>query len=348
MVHQRNNKLTLFTDFMETPTRISLLEFLPVSMFGAVMGLCGLSFAWRLANNLWHLNLFLGEIIGGIAVALFLTLLVTFVVKYRRYPAVMRNEFNHPITVSFYATPIIGLLLIPGVILPYLPVLATIMWTLGVITMGTFAWYVLRRWIDHQQLPENAMPAWVIPILGTLDVPIAGTRIPIYGAHEICLIFFGIGLVFAVILLVIIISRLIFQEPLPASSQPTMLILTAAFALSFSGYQNITGIQDIFTTIIFYFNLFLFALLASKLLLLPGTCPFYVSWWSVSFPLSAVTITTFYYAQHKPGFVHQIIAAAFLTITTSVILFLAVQSLYRIWKGTFATSAPVLHVSQAT
>ena len=196
--------------------------------------------------------------------------------------------------------------------------------------------------MDSQQLPESAMPAWAIPILGTLDVPIFGTQMPIDRAHEICMVFYGIGLVFGIILLVIIISRLLFQAPLPAAMQPTLLILTAPFALAFSGYENLTGGQDIFASIMFYFNLFLLVLFSSKIMLLPKTCPFFVSWWSVGFPLAAVTISALRYAEHSPGPVHQIIAAALLITTSFIIVFLTVQTLYRISNGTFAVLAPRL------
>lgn len=325
---------------MENDVRIPLLEFLPVSIFGAVMGLSGLSFAWRLANNLWHLNFKIGEFIGGLAILLFLILSVAFIVKFKQHPSVLTKELNHPVFVSFFATVIISLLLIPGILLPYLPRLATVIWIVGAFSMLLFAWYVLRKWIDNQQPPENALPVWILPIVGTLDVPIVGIHLPIYGIHEICTVFFGIGLVFAVILLVIIVSRLMFQSPLPPAMQPTLLILTGPFALAFSGYESLTGNQDFFASIIFYFNLFLFALLASKIMMLPKTCPFFVSWWSVSFPLAAITISTLHYAEHRAEMIHQLIAGVFLFIATAVILFIGLQTIYRISKGTFATLAP--------
>lgn len=328
---------------MENNTRMPLLEFLPVSIFGAVMGLSGLSFAWRLADNFWQWRSGLSEVIGAITILLFLVLTVVFMIKFRRYPVLLSKELDHPVLVSFYGTFIISLLLIPGLLLPYLPGLAVTIWVIGAISMLYFAWFVLRKWLDHQQLPESAMPAWVLPIVGTLDVPIVGIHLPIYGIHEICLVFYGIGLVFTIILLTLIISRLMFQAPLPAAMQPTLLILTGPLALAFTGYESLTGVQDIFATVIFYFNLFLFALLASKIVLLPKACPFFVSWWSVSFPLSAVTIAALHYAEHRPGPVHQVISAALLMTTTVVIIFLGIQTVYRIINGTFATlSTPVV------
>ena len=325
---------------MENNDRTPLLDFLPVSIFGAVMGLCGLSFAWRLANHWWGFDFKIGEIIGAAAIILFIVLTIAFIVKFTQNQAVLIAELDHPVSVSFYGTFIISLILIPGILHPYAPLLATVIWIIGAIWIFLFAWYVLRKWLDHQQLPESAVPVWVIPIVGTLDAPIVGSHLNIYGIHEICMVFFGIGLIFAFILLIIIISRLMFQSPLPVAVQPTLLVLTGPLALAFSGYESLAGVQDMFASVIFYFNLFLLALLASKVIMLPKVCPFFVSWWSVSFPLSAVTISALYYAEHRNGAIHQVIAGTLLLITTGVIAYISFQTLYRIFKGTFAPVMP--------
>jgi tellurite resistance protein len=327
---------------MENNKHVPLLEFLPVSIFGAVMGLSGLSFAWRLANNLWHFGSAISEIIAAIAIVLFIVLFVAFIVKFWRTPSILVKELDHPVTVSFYGTFIISLLVIPGLLLPYISVFATILWIIAAIGMLVFAWYVLRKWLDHQQLPENAMPVWVIPIVGTLDVPIVGIHMHIYGIHEICMVFFGIGVVFTFILLTLIISRLMFQSELPIAVQPTLLILTSPLALAFIGYESLTGVQDIFSTSIFYFNIFLFALLASKIIMLPKVCPFFVSWWSVSFPMAAVTISALHYAEHRPGTIHLVLAGVLLLTTTIIITFLIIQTLHRIFNNTFAPLAPTI------
>jgi tellurite resistance protein len=327
---------------MGNDNRSTFLKFLPVSIFGAVMGLSGLSFAWRLANHLWHFNFIISEIIAVIAILLFIVLFIFFAVKFQKDPAQVKKEINHPVTVSLYGTIIISLLLIPGLLLPFFPGLAIAIWIFGAVSMLLFAWFVLRMWLDHQQLPESAMPVWVIPIVGTLDVPIVGSHLPIAGVHEICMMFFGIGVVFTFILLTMIISRLMFQAQLPAAVQPTLLVLTSPLALAFTGYTSLTGGQDTFSTAIFYFNIFLFALIASKIILLPKTCPFSVSWWSVSFPMAAVTISALHYAEGHPGIFQLILAGVLLLITSFVIIYLIAQSLYRIFAGTFSPPAQLL------
>lgn len=325
---------------MENNNRISLLEFLPVSIFGAVMGLSGLSFAWRLANHIWQRDFVVSEIIGVLAIVSFIVLTIAFVIKFRMNPSQLKKEINHPVSVSLYGTIIISLLLIPGLLLPFFSGVAIVIWLIGAMCMLLFAWFVLRMWLDHQQLPENAMPVWVIPIVGTLDVPIVGSHLLIAGIHEICMVFFGIGIVFAFILLTMILSRLMFQPQLPAAMQPTLLILTSPLALAFTGYISLTGVQDTFSTVIFYFNIFLFAMLASKIIMLPKSCPFFVSWWSVSFPMAAVTISALHYAEGHPGVFQLIMAGALLMATSLIIIYLISQTLYRIFRGTFAIRVP--------
>jgi tellurite resistance protein len=199
--------------------------------------------------------------------------------------------------------------------------------------MFVFAWYVLRKWLSSQQDLGNAQPAWFIPIVGTLDVPIVGSQFSIYGIREICLFFFGIGLFFAVILFTIVISRLLFQPALPEAVQPTVLILVAPFALAFSGYESLTGVQDFLASILYYFDFFLLLVFGSKILLIPACCPFRVTWWSVSFPMVAFTISSFRYAAHKASFVFQIIPAVMLILSTLTILYLMVVTFYKIFTN---------------
>ncbi len=231
---------------------------------------------------------------------------------------------------------IISILLIPGILLPYAPVIADVLWLLGMILIFLFAWFVLRKWMGSQQLPESAMPVWVLPVTGTLNVPIVGNSLKFAGAHEFCLMFFGFGIIFIIILMTIIISRLFFQAPVAASAQPSLLILVAPFALAFNGYEGLSGVQDIPASAFFYFCLFLLLIFGSKVVLLPKCCPFQVSWWSVSFPLSAVSVACLQYAQKQPDSIHWVLAAVLLSVTTLVILYLLIQTIYQIWSGRFA------------
>jgi tellurite resistance protein len=314
----------------------SFLEFMPVSLFGGVMALSALCFAWRLASDAWHVSPLIAEIIGGAALLTFVLLMIAYTVKWIRYPASVESEFKNSVSMCFFSTIIISLLLMPGILIPYAPVIGQVIWMLGVLLIFLFAWYVLRKWMGTQQMPESAMPVWVLPVTGTLNVPIVGNSFKFAGAHEFCLMFFGFGIIFIIILMTIIISRIFFQPPMASSTQPSLLILVAPFALAFNGYEGLSGVQDIAASAFFYFFLFLLLIFGSKILLLPKCCPFQVSWWSVSFPLAAVSVACLRYAKMQPDIIHWILAAFLLSVATLVIIYLLVQTVYLVWSDQYA------------
>ncbi|MGH2565468.1 MAG: SLAC1 anion channel family protein, partial [Ginsengibacter sp.] len=253
--------------------------------------------------------------------------------KIIKYPELVKAEFNHPISVSFFGTFILSLLLIPGLIFPYSKITAICIWALGTLLIFLFAWYILKKWLDHPQDPGNAIPSWAIPVVGVLEVPIVGYRIPITGIHEICVMFFAIGLLFTVLLVTIIFSRLLFQPPMPPALQPTLLILAVPFPLILSDYDVLTGAHDMLTSFLYYSTLFMLLIFGSKVLLLSKSCPFRVTWWAVSFPLAAATIASFRYAVHKQAIIFQIISALLLAVSTVVMGYLLIQTFYRIFTN---------------
>ncbi|MEO7489197.1 MAG: SLAC1 anion channel family protein, partial [Ferruginibacter sp.] len=281
------------------------------------------------------------NIFGVIAIVFFLLLTFAYLFKLWKYPLAVKAEFNHPVSISFFGTFIISLLLLPGFIYPYFSKVAILVWIVGAVLMFVFAWVVLRKWFGQQQDPANALPAWIIPVVGTLDVPIVGSQFPIPGIHEICLAFFGIGIVFTIILVTLILSRLLFHPPLPEAVQPTLLILIGPFALACSSYELLTGVQDMTASIFYYFGLFLLLLFGTKVLLISKCCPFRVTWWAVSFPLVAITIASFRYASHKQSFAFQIIPALLLIVSTATILFLLIQTFYRLFSKKLFLLNPV-------
>ena len=69
------------------------LAYLPVSLFGSVMGLCGLSLAWRLAATEFGLPAWIGEVLGLVAAGVFVALAVAYAIKCVESPAAVRAEF---------------------------------------------------------------------------------------------------------------------------------------------------------------------------------------------------------------------------------------------------------------
>jgi tellurite resistance protein len=95
-----------------------IFDYLPVGLFGSVMGLCGLSVAWRLAHVRYAAPEAISLAIAGLAGLAFLVVAVGYAVKSATAFAAVRSEFRHPIAGNLFGTPLISLLLLPIVLEP--------------------------------------------------------------------------------------------------------------------------------------------------------------------------------------------------------------------------------------
>jgi len=318
---------------------VERLAYLPVALFGSIMGLSGLALAWRLAGQVLGVPAWIGEALGVVALLSFIALALAYGVKCVSAPAAVRAEFNHPIAGNFFATVLISLLLLPAVIAPWWQALADLLWIVGTVLMLCFAWLMVRRWTSVRQHPAHATPAWIVPVVGTLDIPIAGIALGLPGSHAVSAFALAVGLWFTIPLFTLILSRLLFEEPLPPALQPALLILVAPFAVGFSAYMNVAGQADLFAYGLFYVALFLFAVLLPKILMLPACCPFKTSWWAVSFPLAALAIASLKVAVLQPGWPAHALAIALLALCSAIIAALAVRTLAGIARGELKTLA---------
>ncbi len=267
----------------------SRLEHFPVSWFAMVMGLSGLTIALHRAETAFNLAIQPSLAALVFTITVFLALAGLYLLKAVRYPQQVKGEFNHPVKLNFAPTMSIGLILVSIALLPHSKTLSLAVWTLGVALHLVFTLYVLATWIHHTHFEINHMnPAWFIPIVGNILVPIAGVQ---HGFTELSWFFFSIGLVFWLVLLAIIFNRMFFHNPLPGKLLPTLFILIAPPAVGFLSWMQLTGELDAFGRILYYSALFLTLMLftqAPRFLKLP----FALSWWAYSFPMAAITIAT--------------------------------------------------------
>ncbi|WP_394779666.1 SLAC1 anion channel family protein [Undibacterium sp.] len=321
------------TTAMDTPASKQYFEYLPVAFFGSVMGLSGLSVAWKYAHTLFGLPLWVSSMIGALAVLSFLALAFAYTGKLLTASAAVRNEFNHPISGNLFGTFFISLLLLPIVLADVNLELARGMWIIGAVSMTVFAWWTVNRWMGRQQQLEHATPAWIVPVVGMLDVPLALPSLDMPGLHDVMIFALAVGLFFAVPLFTLIFSRLLFQAPIPDAMQPSLLILVAPFAVGFSAYIATTGHVDLFAEALFFLTLFILAVLLTRLRSLAHCCPFRVSWWAVSFPLAASSAAAMKFLAFERNMATESIAVALLVFATAVIAGLFARTLFGIFRG---------------
>lgn len=314
-----------------------VLDYLPVGLFGSVMGLTGLSVAWRLASVRYGVPEGIALGIGGVAAVAFVLLLAGYSVKLVTAFAAARAEFRHPIAGNLFGTVLISLLLLPIVLEPFAHRLAQVLWGIGAVGMVLFAWLIVSRWMSDRQQIAHATPAWIIPVVGLLDVPLALPTLGLPPMPELMVLALAVGLFFAVPLFTLIFSRLVFEPPMPDALKPTLLILVAPFAVGYSTYTVIAGQTDLFAEALYMLMLFILAVLIGQLRNLPSCCPFRVSWWAVSFPLAASSIAALRFGAARPGTLTDVVALALLALTTLVIAALLGRTLLGLARGELRT-----------
>lgn len=308
-------------------------DYLPVGLFGSVMGLTGLSVAWRLAHARYGSPAWVADVIGGIAVVTFVLLTLAYLVKLITAPNAVSNEFKHPIAGNLFGTILISLLLLPIILVPFNQRLAQVMWCIGAVGMVAFAWLIVSRWMSDRQQVAHATPAWIIPVVGLLDIPLVLPSLGLPSMHGVMVLGLAVGLFFAVPLFTLIFSRLVFEPALPEALQPSLLILVAPFAVGFSTYVATTGQVDLFAQSLYVLMLFMLSVLLNRLRNLPQCCPFRVSWWAVSFPLAASAIAALRFAAAEPGWATDAIAWGLLAFATLVIGSLLLRTLAGLVRG---------------
>lgn len=268
---------------------------LPINLFASVMGITGLGLAWREAAKSLGLPSLPGEYIGGLGTLVFVALAIGYVSKWVRHPSSVSSEFAHPVQSNFFATVAIGLLLQSAFLNRYSPLLSQGVWIAASALTFALAYVVAKAFLGRQQLRETTLPPLLIPGVATLDIAVTGYAMPFSWAHEVNMFAFAIGSVMAAVFVALIFSRLRHEDPVPLPARPSLMVLVAPFAVGFLAYTNVTGSVDLFATVLFYFGLFLMLVLSP--MVFRTHIPFSITWWAISFPLAALSIAFFRYAE---------------------------------------------------
>jgi tellurite resistance protein len=304
---------------------------LPVNLFGAVMGLSGLALAWRLAHDSLGAPAFVGEAIAALALAAFVCIGLGYLAKAALHPQAVRAEFQHPVMGNFFGTIAISVLLLSALAAPYSAAAAHALWTVGMLATFTLCSVAVSRLLQGQVDAAQAVPAWIVPCVATLDIPVTGGQMPMAWAAEINLLAGAVGTVLALVLFTLIVGRLVHQQPLPAAMTPSLMILVAPFAVGFLAYSNIVGGIDRFGALLFYFGLFLFAVLVPKVFR-PGV-PFSAAWWAIGFPMAALANAALKYAALRDSAPLWLVACGLLAALSLVLAVLTLRTVHGVLNG---------------
>ncbi len=149
---------------------------LPVGAFSIVMGIGGLSAAFNRASAARAaIPAAIGAVLAWISVAALAVLLVAYATKAVRHRSAVFAEWRHPVKSAFTATIPIAALVAATALLPHSKGLSAVLWWAGAITMAVVTVWVVRTASTDAQIQHvHVHPAWFIPVVGNIVVPLAG------------------------------------------------------------------------------------------------------------------------------------------------------------------------------
>jgi tellurite resistance protein len=301
----------------------SRLKYFPVAWFSMIMGLAGMTIAWARAEHILELDFSISPFLLFFTASLFLVLIVLYTLKAINYPSEVVAEFKHPVKLAFVPSFSIAMLLLSVALLNVAPQTSLWMWSVGSVLHLTATLYVLSSWIHHTKYEiAHLNPAWFIPVVGNMVVPIAGIQ---HAPADISWFFFSVGLFFWPVLTALIFNRLIFHGSLPDRFMPTLFIFIAPPAVGFIAWFNLNGGLDNFGRVLYFIALAFTLLLASQLRYFTRL-KFFLSWWAYSFPLAAMTIATLLMSKVNGGVFYSSLAVVLLAVLSLVVAGLLIRT----------------------
>ncbi len=291
------------------------LQYVPVTLFTVVMGLCGFTLALRAGEQSLGLTHVMSWAAHWLTMAVFGAVTLGYLAKALRHPGAVAAEWRHPVKLAFFPAISIALVLMSIVMLVPAPGIARVMWLMAVPMQLILTLAVVSGWISARSFQHGHLsPAWFIPAVGNVIVAIAGVPL---GYIEISWFFASVGLIFWIVLLTLVTNRLIFHDPLPERLQPSLVILIAPPAVGFLAWVELAGV-DAFARVLLN-GAYLFTLIVAVQLPRLMRLPFSLSFWALSFPVAAVTIASFAYAEAVGSAGHRMIGIVLLAVLCVII-----------------------------
>ena len=179
------------------------LKFFPIMMYAIVMGMSGLTITYQKAGEWLGFPHFIGNTLMYVTTMIFAVVSIIYITKYFKYKTAVKKEFAHPIRVNFFAAISISMLMLAIIYKDTYPAISAMFWYPGVLLHFYLTMHTITFWINDNQELAHSNPAWFIPIVGNVLVPVAGIG---FASNEILMFFYSVGMFFWVILLSIILS----------------------------------------------------------------------------------------------------------------------------------------------
>lgn len=305
------------------------LKFFPIMMYAVVMGLSGLTITYQKAALWLGFPWILGEVFMYATTVVFLIVSFVYLTKFSKYKAAVKNEFSHPVRINFFAAVSISMLMLAIIYKESFPAISALFWYPGTLLHFYLTIHTIAFWINQNQQLDHSNPAWFIPIVGNVLVPVAGVG---FAQTGVLLYFFSVGIFFWIILFSVILNRIIFHNQMAVKFMPTLFILIAPPAVGFIAYFKMFGVIDFFALMLFNLALF-FTILIAFMYKNFIKIKFFISWWAFVFPIAAMAIGTMLMYHEDACLFLFVLSHLMVAAVTIIISIVGYQTIVHMKKG---------------
>lgn len=313
---------------IKTQCEENRLKFFPIMMYAIVMGLGGLTITYQKAHLWLGFPSIFGTVLMIVTTLAFFIISIIYMMKYFKYKQAVIMEFNHPIRINFFAAISISLLMLAIIYKEEHLATSALFWYIGVVLHFALTMYTISFWINKNQVLDHSNPAWFIPIVGNVLVPVGGVGFANAGVLNY---FFSVGLFFWIVLFALILNRIIFHHQMATKFMPTLFILIAPPAVGFIAYVKLYGHIDTFAMMLFNMGLF-FTFLVAFMYKNFIKIKFFISWWAFVFPVAAMAISSMLMFHHTKDIGLFILSYVMIVAVTLIVAIVAYNTLININK----------------
>ncbi|PAF51079.1 hypothetical protein BKH43_02395 [Helicobacter sp. 13S00401-1] len=306
------------------------LQYLPIDIFGSVMGMAALSIAWTVS-----IHSYVAEVYAFLAVVTFIFGCIVFILKFTKveYFKTMQVEFMDKAQKPFYSTFCIACLLLPSLLHGIAPKLSYYIWIVGIVTIFIFTTYIALMWFNTRHTFKHLTGGVVVPLVGMLNISAALPFFETPFFNNLSLISIGIGVVFAVPIISILIIRIMYinvsMAHMEAKYNGSLAIIAAPFCVIFIALEPMMEINYI-SYGLFYSAFFIFVALSPRIIKMLIS-PFKFALWRTSFPIGLLAICAVKLHHFQPSNIFLTTFSYFLLyLATLVISYYFIMTFYAI------------------
>ena len=198
----------------------------PPAIFPVILGLLGLSLAWRGLGSAFQFTSAIGDIMLGLATALLAYFMLTYFIKLIARPAVLMEDLRSPPGRAGLSAASMATMVLAAGLLPFGEV-ARYVWWVGIVLHGVVLAFVILSLSKAPAESRSVTPFQYLPFVGFILAPLAGMQLGYANISQVLAYASFAPFIFLTVKIAAKLSRTRPPQPL----RPPFAIILAPFSL---------------------------------------------------------------------------------------------------------------------